>query len=168
MRYEVMPGTVKDMNRKIQKRNHTKRIMTCILFWLSFLLYHPLFVFAAEEAKSKPKEKIGPITAIIFFVVTIVVAYFVYHAMYGRWGIIGTSDGIRQEITRRLMIPLIVGVIVAGIVVKILQILGFIIKIILIIGLILFIVAIIYGYVEKKNTLKAIVLRPQIKTQAMM
>lgn len=99
---------------------------------------NPIIVFAAEtvEETNAEKQQLGPVTSFIGLIVLVVVAYLVYHAMYSGSVIIGTMNGIAAAIGRRLVIPVIVGGLAAGLVIKILQYLGIILKIIVIILLI--------------------------------
>ena len=82
-----------------------------------------------EEAKKQ-----NPIISFVGLVVLVGVAFITYKAMYAGTAIIGTHEGIMSAIGRRLAIPVIVGAIAAGIVMKILEFIGSILMILIVIA----------------------------------
>lgn len=90
---------------------------------------------AVETTKTADKKQ-NSIISFIGLLVLVSVAFITYKVMYAGTAIIGTHEGIMGAIGRRLVIPVIVGAIAAGIVMKILEFIGSILMILIILAVI--------------------------------
>ncbi len=86
------------------------------------LVCNPMIALASEDASETAKSSgANPIAAFVALIVFFVVTYTVYKLMYSGTTIIGTRNGIAHEKGRMLFVPSIIGLIVAGVVYKVLN-----------------------------------------------
>ena len=121
-----------------------KRKLLLLSSFLFSLSLNPMIVSAEENtAETTESTSSNSIAAIIALLVFIVVTYSVYKSMYAGTTIIGTRNGIAYEKGRMLFIPSMIGLIVAGIVYKVVDFLSGLLVIIGIIAAIVVIAKII-------------------------
>ena len=127
-----------------------KTIFSLFQFVILGLACNPMIALASEGTTETSKSSTSnPIAAFIALIVFLVVTYTVYKAMYSGTAIIGTRNGIAAEKGRMLFVPSIIGLIVAGIVYKLVNFLLVVLVIVAIVGGLFFIIK---KYANKNNS----------------